>query len=638
MCGITGIMAFNEIGRMHMIHLAKATGLLKHRGPDYQGTFITERVALGHRRLSVIDPRPQGHQPMSDGTGRYHIVYNGEIYNYRELRQQMQNNGQEFTSDTDSEVLLYLYIKHGVQCLNMLNGCFAFAILDTAENQLLLARDRFGINPLVYYQDKDKFVFASEMRSLLAYNIPKTLDYQSLQLYLELNYVPAPNTMLTGIKKLLPGCYLMINASQNDEVRYYNIPEPQEVPVTSLSYTSNCKELAELLEAAVVRRLVADVPIGAFLSGGLDSSVLVAIASRHIQKLNTFSIGYLDQPYFDETHYAELVAGKFATNHSVYKLSISDLYQHLFDFWDHLDEPFADSSALPTYILSKYTSKSVTVALSGDGADELFGGYNKYEAIQRSLKPGLANSIIRSLSLITGLLPKSRNGALSNKFRQLDRMARGLELPVDERYWYWASIATKEEALKELSEQALLNLDQLETDERRQYFLKQLGPEPTLNHVLRTDLQLVLPNDMLTKVDWMSMAHGLEVRVPFLDHELVNFVTGLPVEFKINQGKRKRILRDTFKDLLPGEIYQRPKSGFEVPLLGWMRTELSGLIENELLHQSFIKEQGIFDPNYIGGLKKRLHSKNPGDIPARIWGLLVFQRWWKRYMPEGSIA
>lgn len=630
MCGITGIMAFNEIGRMHMIHLAKSTELLKHRGPDYQNTFIDERVGLGHRRLSVIDPSPQGHQPMADLSGRYRIVYNGEIYNYKELRRRLQNKGVEFVSASDTEVLLNLYIHHGTKCLEMLNGCFALAIFDGAKNELFLARDRFGINPLLYYHDNDKFVFASEMRSLLAYNIPKALDYESLNLYLELNYVPAPFTMLEGVKKLLPAEYLKINSPEVIPQRFYQIAQSSNLD-SKLTYDQQKTKIVSLVEESVAKRLVADVPLGAFLSGGIDSSIVVALASKYTDQLSTFSIGYVDQPFFDETSYAELVANKFSTRHTVYRLNNKDLYNHLFDVWDHLDEPFADSSALPTYILSKYTRQSVTVALSGDGADELFGGYNKHLALQRSLDGGFSNSLVRVLAPLLTFFPKSRNNPISNKIRQLDRMARGLSLSMPDRYWFWAGIASHQQALALLSSESLVNLNQAAVEGRRLKILKHLGPNVDLNDILYTDMQLVLPNDMLCKVDWMSMAHGLEVRVPFLDHELVNFVFGLPPESKVHLGMRKRILQDSFKEILPKQLYNRPKKGFEVPLLDWMRTELKGVIENELLNERLLQDQGIFDVSYVNQLKRNLNSNNPQDNPARVWGLLVFQKWWQKY-------
>jgi asparagine synthase (glutamine-hydrolysing) len=630
MCGITGIMAFNEIGRMHMIHLAHATSLLKHRGPDYQNTFIDERVGLGHRRLAVLDPSPQGHQPMADASGRYRITYNGEIYNYKELRRQLQNKGVEFTSESDTEVLLNLYIHHGTGCLEMLNGCFSLAILDGLKNELFLARDRFGINPLLYYHDNDKFIFASEMRSLLAYNIPKVLDYESLNLYLELNYVPAPFSMLTGVKKLLPGEYLRINSAEVLPQRYYQIPHSSN-PVEKLTYTQEKTKIVSLMEEAVAKRLVSDVPLGAFLSGGIDSSIVVAMASRYRDHLSTFSIGYVDQPFFDETKYAQLVANKFNTSHTVYRLNKQDLYNHLFEVWDHLDEPFADSSALPTYILSKYTRQSVTVALSGDGADELFGGYNKHLGLQRSLEGGFSNSLVSMLAPLLTFFPKSRNNAISNKIRQLDRMAHGLSLSMPDRYWFWAGIASHQQALTLLNSESLVNLNQAAVEGRRLQILKHLGPNVDLNDILFTDMQLVLPNDMLCKVDWMSMAHGLEVRVPFLDHDLVNFAFSLAPDSKVHLGMRKRILQDSFKEVLPKELYNRPKKGFEVPLLDWMRTELNSVIEKELLNEDLLQDQGIFDVDHVNRLKKKLHSNNSEDSAARVWGLLVFQKWWQKY-------
>ena len=561
MCGFTGIMAFNEIGRMHMIHLAKSTELLKHRGPDYQFSFVTDHTALGHRRLSVIDPSPDGHQPMTDASGRYTLVYNGEIYNYKELRQSLKNAGTEFRSDSDTEVLLQLFIKYQEKCLEQLNGCFAFAVYDAAEKELTLARDRYGINPLLYYLDDDKFVFGSEMRSLVAYNIPKELDYQSLSHYLQLNYIPAPHTIIKGVKKLLPGHFLRLKSSDIKIKNYYDLQGSADGTKSVTNYQQSKQRLSELIEQSVVKRLVSDVPLGAFLSGGLDSSVVVALASKHTDQLDTFSIGFPDQSFFDETKYAQLVSDKFGTNHTVFNLRNQDLFQHLFELWDHLDEPFADSSALPSYILSKYTRKSVTVALSGDGADELFGGYHKHLALQRSLNSNLGNLLISSIGRIAHLFPKSRNGAITNKFRQLDRFARGLKLDVNDRYWYWASIVTQEVAHNTLNGDTLLNVNLQALENRRQQLIAPLGADTGLNEFLLNDLLMVLPNDMLTKVDWMSMAHGLEVRVPFLDHELVNYVTSLPADTKVSKGIKKRILRETYQDILPHEICHRPKKG-----------------------------------------------------------------------------
>ena len=623
-------MAFNELGRMHMIHLAQATQALQHRGPDHQNTYLEERIGLGHRRLSVIDPSPLGHQPMTDPSGRYTIVYNGEIYNYQQLRQSLQNQGVEFSSQSDTEVLLHLYITKGAQCLDDLQGCFAFAIFDSQNQELFLARDRLGVNPLLYYYDEDKLAFASEMKSLLAYNIPKELQWDSLLLYLQLNYVPGPQTMLKGVQKLMPGHYLKANKEGITQYRYYQISYDAHNIITD-DYATEQNHLTKLLEEAVVKRLVSDVPLGAFLSGGVDSSIVVAIASKHLDELHTFSIGYQDQPFFDETHYAQLVAKQFNTRHSVFSLTQRELIQHLQEVWDHLDEPFGDSSVLPTYILSKYTRNAITVALSGDGADELFGGYHKHLAFHRSLQGGWFNSFTRILAPIAAFFPKSRHSRWANKARQMQRYVKGLDLSLKDRYWFWAGLASFEEASLLLNKPQLSDSLERQATDRAQEFTKHFHNTSTLNDVLYADMQMVLPFDMLSKVDWMSMAHGLEVRVPFTDHHLVDFAFSLPSQHKVQGNLRKKILQDAYRDILPKKLYNRPKKGFEVPLWDWMKTELRGTIDNELLADHFIADQGIFDKDSIIQLKQQLWSKDPGDTPARIWGLLVFQNWWKKY-------
>ncbi|WKN30284.1 asparagine synthase (glutamine-hydrolyzing) [Porifericola rhodea] len=636
MCGITGIYAFNEVGRFHMINLASATDKLSKRGPDFGRSTAVHRVGLGHRRLSIIDTSSSANQPMKDASERYTIVFNGEIYNYRELRQSLQQKGVNFNTASDTEVLLQLYIHEGKSCLEKLNGFFAFAIYDEERDHLFVARDRLGIKPLVYYVDEDKVLFASEMKSLLAYGIEKEIDTNSLYQYLQFNYTPAPNTMLKGVKKLLPGQYLEVSKATEPRVstsQYYQIPfNEKRLNPEKLSYEQQQDHLKKDLENSVQKRLVADVPLGAFLSGGIDSSVITALASRHVEKLNTFSIGYRDEPYFDETRYAKLVADKYQTNHTVFSLSNYDLYSHLFEILDHIDEPFADSSAIPVYILSKETKKKVTVALSGDGADEVFSGYNKHSAAYRAMHPGLAEQVVSSLSGLWQKLPKSRNNTLGNKVRQMERFAQGMWLSPRERYLQWATFMNSEKATALLNTEILEKLDFEESDHRSGELLKHIDDQAeSINQWLYTDVQLVLPNDMLTKVDLMSMAHGLEVRVPFLDHQLVEFAFSLPEDSKINSRMKKRIVQDTFRDILPAELYRRPKHGFEVPLLGWFRTELRSTIE-ELLADEFISEQKVFDLEGISALKCRLFSKDPGDVHASIWALIVFQQWWKQYM------
>ncbi|CAA9269719.1 MAG: Asparagine synthetase [glutamine-hydrolyzing] [uncultured Cytophagales bacterium] len=630
MCGITGIYAFNEVGRFFTINLFAANDTLSRRGPDTGNAFTHGYAGLGHRRLSILDTSSGGNQPMTDPAGRYTIVFNGEIFNFQELKQQLLQKGVAFHSTSDTEVLLHLYIREGEGCLYKLNGFFAFAVYDAQEDSLFVARDRMGIKPLLYSLDEDKFLFASEMKAMFAYGIPRDLDYASLQQFLQFNYIPAPHTIFQRVKKLLPGHFIKMKGLEVTQQCWYTIPQQYDRPGVS-DYAGAQERLSQLLEASVKRRLISDVPLGAFLSGGIDSSVIVALAARHTDHLNTFSIGYKDEPFFDETRYANLVARKFKTNHTVFSLSNDDLYEHLFDMLDYTDEPFADSSALAVFILSKRTRKKVTVALSGDGADELFAGYNKHRGEYRIREGGLTTELAKGLAPLWNALPKSRNNPLGNKVRQLQKLAEGARLDEKDRYWRFATFTPASDARQLLSESSRTRAAEAELAERKARILQHLRQGGDFNEFLFTDVQLVLPNDMLTKVDLMSMAHGLEVRVPFLDYTVVEFAFSLPTEYKIDGRLKKKIVQDAFRSELPKELYNRPKHGFEVPLLKWMRNELQSLIQNDLLKDSFVAEQGIFDPAEVRRLKEKLFSANPEDVHARLWGLIVFQYWWKKW-------
>ncbi len=632
MCGITGIFAFNMAGRVHMINLAKATHCLDHRGPDAFGTHFEDNAALGHRRLSIIDLSEEANQPMKDETGRYIMVYNGEIYNYREVRADLMNKGVAFSTSSDTEVLLKAFIHYRESCLEKLNGFFAFAIFDREKEELFVARDRYGIKPLYYLYDEDKFLFASEMQSIVSYGIARKIDFESLFTYLQLNYIPAPHTIFKDVKVLMPGGYLRVRKKELEVKTYYEIPyHPDSLSLQKLSYEQQQQRLRELMDASVKKRLVADVPVGAFLSGGIDSSVITGIARKYKEDLHTFSIGYADEPFFDETHYAQLVAEKFGTRHTVFSLTTKEIEDHLFDALDKIDQPFADSSALPVFILSKKTREHVTVALSGDGADELFSGYNKHSAFLRASRHDFANTLLRIAGPFTFLLPQSRNSAITNSFRQVARYSKALHADIKERYWQWAALASEKTAFGLLSQESKKHFERQVFLERKDALFHSLSKENDFNEILLADMQLVLPNDMLKKVDLMSMAHALEVRVPFLDKDVVDFVFSLPADSKINVHMRKRILQDAYREMLPTELYNRPKQGFEVPLLRWFRGSLRGIIKDDLLSDRFIAEQGVFDVKAVRNLKKKLFSWNPGDVHAQVWALIVFQHWWKRF-------
>lgn len=635
MCGISGLFAFHDQQADKLSKVKQSTDKLFLRGPDSGDVFLDSCTALGHRRLSILDTSTGASQPMSDHTGRYVMVFNGEIFNYQHLQKQHLGSifqsfgGPRTTSDT--EVLLYLLIHHGEKCLPWLSGFFAFAFYDKQEQRLLIARDRYGKKPIVYYQSREFIAFASEMKALLEYDIPRELNYTVLHQYLQLNYVPQPQSMLQGVQKLKPAHYMWLDKSGVKAYQPYYELKVNPAGYQQYTYEEAQAKLVELMDASVQERMIADVPLGAFLSGGIDSSVVVALASRHTSHLNTFSVGYKDNPFFDETSYAQLVAKQYKTNHTVFSLSNNDFLEHLHDVLNYLDEPFADSSALPVYILSKHTRKHVTVGLSGDGGDEVFAGYNKHAAEWKVRQSSLANSLVKAGLPLWQALPRSRNNKVTNIFRQLHRFAEGAKLSQKERYWRWASFYTGSQAEALLHPSAIAKINRLEAGVQKDFILKALEGDD-FNNVLLTDMNLVLLSDMLVKVDMMSMAASLEIRSPFLAYQVVDFAFGLPASYKIDRHMKKRIVQDAFRPMLPEAIYNRPKHGFEIPLLGWMRQELWGLINDDLLADKFVREQGIFNPDAISHLKKKLHSANPEDSHATVWALIMFQTWWKQFM------
>ena len=630
MCGITGILAFNEKGRASLEKITDSCISLAKRGPDGGGIYQKENIALGHRRLSIIDTSNNAAQPMTDPSGRYTIIFNGEVFNYRELREEFFPDKGDWHSGSDTEVLLHLFIKMGPGCLQHLAGFFALAIYDLQQQELFVARDRFGKKPLLYYQSENSFVFASEMKALLEMDIPKQINHTALLQYLQLNYTPQPSSMLQGVYKLQPGHYMKVKNGEAKSVAYYEL-KWNAAGASPISYNHACEELVETMSRSVKRRLIADVPLGAFLSGGIDSSVVVALASQHTNHLNTFSIGYKDNPFFDETAYANLVAKKYNTNHTVFSLTNQDFLEHIDNILAYIDEPFADSSAIPVYILSHHTRKHVTVALSGDGGDEVFAGYNKHQAEWRMRRAGLLNTLVKAGAPVWKMLPQSRNNKLTNIFRQLDRFASGSKLDVKERYWRWAGFQDQAQAASFLSPQALANVDAQRYQREKDHILRNLDGAAAIEDFLATDMELVLLSDMLTKVDLMSMANSQEVRSPFLDHEVVDFAFSLPTPYKVDGKMKKKIVQDAFRSYLPEELYNSPKKGFEIPLLDWFRKELRSLITGDLLNDEFIKAQGLFNVAAVQQLKSKLFSNNPGDAHATVWALVVFQSWWKKY-------
>ena len=647
MCGICGIISYDGLSVRQEL-LRKMCQAFSYRGPDDEGVYTSEQTAgqgqkvtvgLGHKRLSIIDLSAAGHQPMSNEDGSVWITYNGEIYNFKEQRAELQAKGHAFKSHTDTEVILHLYEDEGPGCVHRLNGMFSFAIWDEKRSRLWLCRDRIGIKPLVYYWDGKHFVFASEIKSLLSNPfIPRKLDYDALLLYLAFSYVPAPYTIFRGIRKLEPGHSLILEKGGLQIEKYWDVPQELDLNASSPSFYSQeeiiKKSLYEYLSEAVRKRMIADVPLGAFLSGGIDSSIIVGLMARHADKpVKTFSIGFKDDKLFDETHYAREAAKLYKTDHHEFKLTYRDMLDALPDVLSTFDEPFADSSAIPTYIVSKETKRHVTVALSGDGGDELFAGYRsylgeywykKYMMIPAILRDGLIERFSRTL-------PDSRDARAMEYIRRLKKFIGSTKGAFPERVMSLKAVFPQK-FRKDLLFATGLGGNISEGDLPLEIVKNRLSSYrgDRINKILYSDLKDSLPGDMLTKVDWMSMKNSLEVRVPFLDHNVVEFAFKISGSLKLRKGKTKYLLKETFKDLLPPSLYNRPKAGFEIPISRWLKTDLRFLID-KFLDEEKIREQGIFEYKIIKNLIQDLLG-NRRDTSWMLWNLIVFESWYENYL------
>lgn len=606
MCGIAGIYFFKNNQSVKPDMVQKTLTALQHRGPDYQNHFSFDNCTLFHARLSILDLSAASHQPFLSEQKKKGLVFNGEIFNYRDLKHDLG----ELKTSGDVEVLFNLFDKEKSNCLNRLNGFFSFAFFNSELDELHVVRDRFGVKPLYYYQDEEKLAFASELKPLMHLIGPQPLNANAINTYFRLNYMSGKETVFKNVFRLLPGELIEVKNKQAKIYNWYQVPPLK---------TEN--SIQEILSDAVKIRLNADVPVGSFLSGGLDSSIISALAKQHQNNIHTFSIGFADEPYFDETRYAEMVAKHINSNHHVFKLKNTDFLDHIHPFLNSIDEPFADSSALNVYILSKYTKEHVKVALSGDGADELFMGYNKHRAEYLSNKFVYKN-LVPAFSPVYDLVQGSRNSKFGNKIRQLKRFAEAVKLNPQERFMSWACISSQAEVNALLKYQEKTNFDSL---------FKEPFEQNTFNQVNYADLKIVLADDMLVKADRMSMQHGLEIRNPFLDYRVVEMAMNLPMHQKINGAHQKVILRNNFKHLLPEAIFTRSKKGFELPLWKWLKKELNTEINKHWLSEHKIKNQGLFNYETVQYLKNKLHSNHPGDAPAQIWALIVFNQWYDNY-------
>jgi asparagine synthase (glutamine-hydrolysing) len=617
MCGIAGYVVAagaqppsREVGRA-------MNAVIHHRGPDDEGLYCDARALLGMRRLSIIDLE-SGHQPMASADGSVQLVFNGEIYNYRELRAELAALGHEFRTHSEAEVIVQAYRAWGEGCFERLHGMFAIALWDTRRELLLLARDRFGEKPLYVAQQGDRLLFASELKSLLQVpGFDASLNRDALRGYVAFGYVPSPRSILTDVSKLAPGHYLRHVDGRTSLHRYYALSFE---PKTSLSEADACEELAHLLDQAVSSRLVSDVPFGAFLSGGLDSSVVVALMARHMsQPVKTFSIGFREAA-FNELDDARRVARHLGTEH--HELMVEpdavDLLQTL--VW-HLDEPFADASAVPTYLVAKLAREHVKMALSGDAGDEAFAGYSRYMRYLKLHRLGALKPLAAAVASGAGHVLAGGNR------RRLLRIAESLRLPFPDNYLSVVALTRAERA------RALLGEDGSHYDMLGAAYADDLPVEP-LDRIVAIDFASYLSDDILVKVDRMTMANSLESRAPFLDHRVVDFATRLPAHMRVQGGRGKHLLRRTAERWLPPEVRAKPKQGFGLPLAQWFRGPLRELASDVIGSRAF-RERGLIDQRAAQHCLQQ-HLSGADDCSEALWLVLSLELWARRFLDHGT--
>ncbi|MBN2010072.1 asparagine synthase (glutamine-hydrolyzing) [candidate division KSB1 bacterium] len=628
MCGICGIIRTDE-QPVDKLHLRDMLNSIRHRGPDDEGMWTNANVGLGHRRLSILDLSMQGHQPMSTEDQKVQITYNGEIYNYKDIRKILESKGYTFRSNTDSEVVLHAYQEWGAECLERFNGMFAIGIWDGVRHQLFLARDRLGIKPIFYYHDQNGLAFASEIKAILSLpHIKREMNYEALHHYLSLNYVPAPLTLFENILQLEPGQCLLFENHHLKTWNYWDLKFGAGNERKSERYYLN--ELNAHLERAVTMRMISDVPLGAFLSGGVDSTAVVAfMKQQHNEPVKTFTIGFQDASY-NELPYAQIISDKLHTE-NYYEIIKPDAINTLEKIVWHSEEPTADASMIPIYFLSQMTRKHVTVALSGDGGDEIFAGYETYQAsylsqLYRYVPQVIRHNIVRRLLEQLPVSDKKMNFAMKAR-----RFINGADYPLPEAHFHWRIIFNERE------KRSLYNSDTYHRmgvfyspDLYNLYFSRSQISNP-LQQMLYTDTRYYLPNDMLVKVDRMSMAHGLEVRVPLLDHQLVEFMATVPNHFKLKYFiHRKYLLKKILAQRSLSIPYHRKKAGFNMPISRWIKEDLKEYTYDVLSSEN-INRLGIFNANVIIAMLNN-HLRGKADHTYQIWSLLILMLWHNQFI------
>jgi asparagine synthase (glutamine-hydrolysing) len=630
MCGIVGFCDFTKNNGIE--NLQSMLRVISHRGPDDDGVFIKEdaisNIGLGHKRLSILDLSPLGHQPYQ--LNKLTLIYNGEVYNFHEIRNTLIGLGYTFKSNSDTEVIIKAYEAWGIKCVDQFIGMFAFALLDEKQQKLFLVRDRAGVKPLYYYWNRDVLLFGSELKSFHENPLfTKELDYDSLALYLQYSYIPAPHTIFKNTYKLKPGCILEIDLTNKkiEEKIYWSVLDQYNKSKLSISYQEAKSELKNILKSAFEYRMVSDVPVGVFLSGGYDSSAIAAILqSDRAQKLKTFTIGFEEQKY-NEAPFAKKIADHLGTDHTEYYCTHKEAFDIIPKLPNIYDEPFGDNSIIPTTLVSQLAIKHVKVALSGDGGDEIFAGYPKFGMSLNYTKnlPEWVQSVLSSgMNLINPDRIPGTNKAFnfSTRYRKMQQI------------WEHHDPTS---AMKIISQfHSNIELRKLLKHPFKPQFTdfdvnSQINSNnDDLNRMLAIDFKTFLVDNNLTKVDRATMSVSLEGREPLLDHRIIEFAAQLPSEFKYYKGKTKVILKDIVHDYIPKSIMERPKMGFIVPIMGWFRNELKGIIL-EYLDENKLKQDNIFNVTEVISIRDKYLNGDAVNV-QKLWHILLFQMWKKRWI------
>tara|TARA_R110002072_G_scaffold20688_4_gene74882 strand:+ start:39619 stop:41535 length:1917 start_codon:yes stop_codon:yes gene_type:complete len=636
MCGIAGYIDFNKISTRD--NLVSMTDVLSHRGPDgadyEQFQYKTAIIGLGHRRLSIIDLSENAKQPMH--YKHFTLCFNGEIYNFEEIKAQLTELGHSFKMESDSEMILHAYEEWGEKCMDKFIGMFVFSILDEKKHQFFCVRDRTGVKPFFYYFKDGLFLFSSELKSFHEHpNFSKEINTDAVASYMQYGNVPTPHCIFKDCKKMNAGHYFTIdlqnppkNIERINQIQYWNVYDFYNAPKLDLTYDEAKIQTEELLLSSFNYRMVADVPVGVFLSGGYDSACVTALLQKdRAEKLKTFTIGVPDIG-LNEAPYAKDVAKHLGTDHTEINCTEKEAIDMIPDLPYFFDEPFADSSAIPTTLVSKMARKKVTVVLSADGGDEIFAGYNRYDYMMRYGKKlnGIPSIVRKSMTGIMEKVSSEKIPILKNKYNfhnRYEKLKNVLSNPSNENIMLSLSQQFTNFQMKEFMN---LSFNELSTN----YLSKELKNEYSpLSYMMAIDYQTYLIDDILQKVDRATMTHSLEGREPFLDHRIIEFAARLPNEFKYHEGVKKRIVRDIVHQYVPKELMDRPKMGFAIPIANWLNNELKELVE-EYISESKIKEDQIFNWEYISKIKEGFFNGKK-EYDTKIWYILMFQMWYQRW-------